>query len=157
MNTLYRAGRVYSPADPRATAMLVTDSRIGWIGEDGDAPAADQVVDLDGSLVTPAFVDAHVHSTNTGLMLGGLDLGRIRSAADLLEAVAVQAKSLPEGAVLLGFGWDESTWTDQRLPDAAELDRASGGRLARITIPDSVSRPFDRSGTSMNWVADPIF
>ena len=133
MSVLYRAGRVYSPADPRATAMLVTDSRIGWIGEDGDAPAADRVVDLDGSLVTPAFVDAHVHSTNTGLMLGGLDLGSVGSAAEVLDAVAERAKSLPSGAVLLGFGWDESTWVDQRLPDAGELDRASGGHMVLLS------------------------
>ncbi len=133
MSVLYRAGRIYSPANPRATAMLVTDSRIGWIGEDGDAPGADRVVDLDGSLVTPAFVDAHVHSTNTGLMLGGPDLGGIRSAVEVLDVVAAHAKALPERAVLLGFGWDESTWTDQRLPDAAELDRASGGRLVLLS------------------------
>jgi predicted amidohydrolase YtcJ len=130
--TLYRRGHIYSPADPRATAMLVRDGRIAWLGGD-DAPAADVVVDLDGALVTPAFVDAHVHSTNTGLMLGGLDLGGVRSATEVLDAVAARARSLPEGALLLGFGWDESTWTDQRLPHAAELDRASGGRKVLLS------------------------
>ncbi len=132
-STLLRAGHVYSPADPRATAMLVTDSRIAWIGADGDAPAADTVVELDGALVTPAFVDAHVHSTNTGLMLGGLDLDSVRSAEEVLDAVSARAKSVPEGALLLGFGWDESTWVDQRLPDAGELERASGGRLVLLS------------------------
>ena len=130
---LYRAGHVYSPADPRATALLVNDGRIAWVGADGDAPAADTVVDLDGALVTPAFVDAHVHSTNTGLMLGGLDVGGVRSAVEVLDAVAGRAKSLPPGALVLGFGWDESTWVDQRLPDAGELDRASGGRLVLLS------------------------
>src|SRR5262245_20716503 len=66
----YRGGHIYSAADPRATAMLVTDGRIEWLGADDDAPPADVTVNLDGALVTPAFVDAHVHSTNTGLMLG---------------------------------------------------------------------------------------
>ncbi len=133
MSELYRAGRVYCPADPRATALLVSEGRIVWVGEDGDAPAADTVVDLDGALVTPAFVDAHVHSTHTGLMLGGLELGAVRSATGVLDAVAAHAKSLPSGALLLGFGWDESTWTDQRLPDAGELDRAAGGRLVLLS------------------------
>ena len=123
-STLLRAGHVYSPADPRATAMLVTDSRIAWIGADGDAPAADTVVDLDGALVTPAFVDAHVHATDTGL---------VRSAEEVLDAVSARAKSVPEGGVLLGFGWDESTWVDRRLPDAGELERASGGRLVLLS------------------------
>ena len=36
--------------------------------------AVDEVIELDGALVTPAFVDAHVHTTSTGLLLTGLDL-----------------------------------------------------------------------------------
>jgi predicted amidohydrolase YtcJ len=113
--------------------MLVTDGRIDWLGLDDDAPRADGTVNLDGALVTPAFVDAHVHSTNTGLMLGGLDLGGVRSAGEVLDAVAARARSLPEHALLLGFGWDESTWTDQRLPRAEELDRAAAGRRVLLS------------------------
>lgn len=133
MSILYRGGRVYSPADPRATALLVTDGKVTWVGADEDAPSADQVVDLDGTLVTPAFVDAHVHSTNAGLTLTGLDVHGVRSATELLDAVAAHAKDLPETAVLLGFGWDESTWRDPHLPDADQLDRAAGGRRALLS------------------------
>ena len=38
------------------------------------ADGADEVIDLDGKLVTPAFVDAHVHTAQTGALLTGLDL-----------------------------------------------------------------------------------
>jgi predicted amidohydrolase YtcJ len=133
MSTLYRGGTVYSAADPRATALLVEDDRIAWVGSADDAPEAASVVDLDRALVTPAFVDAHVHTTNTGLTLGGLDLHPVRSAAGLLDAVAAHARSLPADAVVLGFGWDESTWDDRRLPSTEELDRAAGGRLALLS------------------------
>ena len=44
--TLYQGGRFYSAADPRATAMLVRDGRIAWLGADADAPSADVTVDL---------------------------------------------------------------------------------------------------------------
>lgn len=71
--TLYRGGSVYSPADPFATAMLVSGDTVAWVGSDdaaaGHAPNADEVVDLGGALVTAAFVDAHVHTTETGLAL----------------------------------------------------------------------------------------
>ncbi len=130
---LFRGGRVYSPADPRATALLVTDGQVAWVGADDEAPTAQEVVELDGALVTPAFVDAHVHSTNTGLTLAGLDLNPVRSAQQLLDAVAAHAAALPGTAVVLGFGWDESTWPDRRLPTAQELDRAAGGRLALLS------------------------
>jgi predicted amidohydrolase YtcJ len=126
--TRYTGGRIYSAADPRATAMLVRDGRIAWLGQDADAPAADVTVDLDGALVTPAFVDAHQHATDTGLAFDGLDLSAVRSAAELLDAVRAFAATRPAGAVVHGHGWDESTWPDQTPPAAAELAQAAGGR-----------------------------
>jgi predicted amidohydrolase YtcJ len=133
--TLFRGGQIYSPADPRATALLVRGEQIAWLGPDGDAPAADAVVDLDGALVAPAFVDAHVHSTDTGLALAGLDLSAARSAREVLDAVAAFATALPGGAVVLGHGWDDSTWPrgEQRPPDAAQLDRAADGRRVYLS------------------------
>jgi hypothetical protein len=130
---LFRGGRVYSAADPRATAVLVRDGRIAWLGADADAPSAGERVDLDGALVTPAFVDAHVHATDTGITLSGLDLSGTRSAAEVLDGVAAFALTLPTDAVVLGHGWDESTWTVQAPPTAAELDRAGGGRMVYLS------------------------
>ena len=68
--TLLRNGSIYSPADPFATAMLIQDGTVAWLGSDAAAEAhadeADETIDLDGALVTPAFVDAHVHATVPG-------------------------------------------------------------------------------------------
>ncbi|WP_350936269.1 amidohydrolase [Micromonospora mangrovi] len=132
-STLYRGGVLHCPADPTATALLVSGGRISWLGADAEAPAADRVVDLGGALVTPAFVDAHVHATDTGLVLSGLDLSRVRSAGELLDAVSAFAAGLPGDAVVLGHGWDESNWVDGRLPDAGELDRAASGRRVYLS------------------------
>jgi predicted amidohydrolase YtcJ len=133
LRILFRGGRVSSPADPTATALLVQGDRIGWLGPDADAPAADEVVDLDGALVTPAFVDAHVHATDTGLMLTGLRLSGLRHKGELLAAVAARASGLASDAVVLGHGWDETTWADGSLPGLAELDRAAGGRAVYLS------------------------
>jgi hypothetical protein len=127
--TLYRGGRIHSPADPHATSLLVTDGVISWLGAGTDAPRADRTFDLDGALVTPAFVDAHVHTTATGLAATGLDLSHTRSADELLDAVARAGDRLPADAVVIGHGWDESTWAEPVAPDAAALDRAAGGRM----------------------------
>ena len=62
--TLYR-GRVYAPGDP--TALLVRDGEIAWVGAAADAGPADRTVEAGDRLITPAFVDAHVHATSTGL------------------------------------------------------------------------------------------
>jgi predicted amidohydrolase YtcJ len=136
-STLYRAGLVYSAAAPGATALHAVDGIVTWLGPAEDAPAADVVVDLDDCLITPGFVDAHVHTTDTGIVLSGLDLNPVRSALEVLDAVAAFAASLPPDATILGHGWDESTWPDQRLPTADELEVAGGGRpvyLAQASV-----------------------
>ena len=138
--TLLRGGAVYNPAEPYATAMLTVGDTVAWIGsEDGadlHVDAADAVIDLGGALVTPAFVDSHVHATSTGLALTGLDLSGAASGAELLDRVAAYARSLPSDAVVLGTGWDETAWSAAVAPNAAELDRAAGGREVYISRVD---------------------
>ncbi|HET6502071.1 MAG TPA: amidohydrolase [Amycolatopsis sp.] len=128
--TLLTGGRIHSPASPDATAMAVTDGTIVWVGQDGPGRALHAeatVIDLDGAFVAPAFVDAHVHATATGLHLAGLDLGGVRDAGELLAAVAGAARPGEVlGEVLIAHGWDCSAWTSPRLPSRAELDAAAG-------------------------------
>ncbi|MGW4649499.1 amidohydrolase [Kitasatospora sp. NPDC004289] len=135
---LLRGGSVYSPADPFATAMLVEGEHIAWVGSDGAAEAyaatADEVVELDGALVTPAFVDAHVHATSAGLALTGLDLTGCPSLAEALERIAAFAAA-GEG-VLIGHGWDEAKWPEGRAPSLAELDAAAGGAALYLSRTD---------------------
>ena len=119
---------MYSPADPFATAMLVEGASVAWVGPEEAASAwtreGDEVVELEGRLITPAFVDAHVHLTETGLRRTGLDLAGVTGAQELLDAVAGAARA---GELLAGFGWDEARFGDARVPTRAELDRAGGG------------------------------
>ncbi|MDP9436766.1 MAG: amidohydrolase family protein, partial [Actinomycetota bacterium] len=141
--TLYRRGRVRSPADPFATALLVDGDTVAWVGQElaADAMSADVVVDLEDAWVAPAFVDAHVHATSTGLALTGLDLTSSPSLAAALAAVE-QAARRARGSVLLGTGWDETAWPERRPPTASELDRASYGGvvyLARTDVHSAVA------------------
>jgi len=139
--TVYRGGDVNSAAVPRATALAVAGDRITWIGEDADAPAADVTVDLDGALVTPGFVDAHVHTTDTGIGLLGLDLSGTRSARDVLDALEAHAARQPADAIIVGHGWDESAWARKTPPSVGELDRAGGGRQVYLSQV-SCTRPW---------------
>lgn len=141
-SVLLRGGHVYSPEDPFATAMLVADGRIAWIGDDGGvqlyAEDADAVVDLRGAWVAPAFVDAHVHLTSTGLALTGLDLSSADSLAACLRMLREAAAEMPErGGVLLGHGWDDSSWPEGRPPTTAEVDACVGdcpAYLSRVDV-----------------------
>ncbi|GGS36100.1 amidohydrolase [Streptomyces griseoviridis] len=142
---LLRRGEVHSPADPFATAMVVERGQIAWVGSEGAADAfadgVDEVVDLDGALVTPAFTDAHVHTTSTGLALTGLDLSGAPSLPAALARVREFAAARPADRVLLGHGWDSAAWPEGRPPTRAELDEATGGRplyLSRIDVHSAV-------------------
>ncbi|WP_093801916.1 amidohydrolase [Streptomyces sp. Wb2n-11] len=142
---LLRGGDVHSPADPFATAMVVERGHVAWVGSEGAAdafaPGVDEVIDLEGALVTPAFTDAHVHTTSTGLALTGLDLSGARSLAGALDLVRAHAAAAPAGRILLGHGWDATRWPEQRPPSRAELDEAAGGRplyLPRIDVHSAV-------------------
>ncbi|MEU1163066.1 amidohydrolase [Streptomyces sp. NPDC005921] len=142
---LLRRGEVHSPADPFATAMVVERGQVAWVGSEGAADAfadgVDEVVDLDGALVTPAFTDAHVHTTSTGLALTGLDLSGAGSLDAALALVRDFAAGRPADRVLLGHGWDASRWAEGRPPSRAELDAVTGGRplyLSRIDVHSAV-------------------
>lgn len=123
--------------------MLVMGDTVAWVGSEHAAAALEDdtmdVVDLQGALVAPGFVDSHVHITETGLAISSLDLTNVNSLGELLDLVAKAAKET-SGAVL-GSGWDESRWHERRPPSAAELDRASGGRdvyLVRADVHSAV-------------------
>ncbi|MFG2333906.1 amidohydrolase [Streptomyces sp. NPDC048604] len=142
---LLRRGEVHSPADPFATAMVVERGHVAWVGSEGAADAfadgADEVIDLDGALVTPAFVDAHVHTTATGLALTGLDLSGARSLADAAERIRAYAAARPGDRILVGHGWDAARWPERRAPRREELDELTGGRplyLTRIDVHSAV-------------------
>ncbi|MER7909335.1 MULTISPECIES: amidohydrolase [unclassified Streptomyces] len=142
---LLRGGEVHSPADPFATAMVVERGHVAWVGSEGAADAfasgVDEVVDLEGALVAPAFVDAHVHTTATGFALTGLDLSSAASLAEAAERIRAHAAARPEDRVLLGHGWDASRWPERRPLTREELDGLTGGRplyLTRIDVHSAV-------------------
>ncbi|WP_461030488.1 amidohydrolase family protein, partial [Streptomyces sparsus] len=97
---LLRGGEVHSPADPFATAMVVDGDSVAWVGSEGAADSfadgVDETVHLDGALVTPAFTDAHVHTTATGLALTGLDLAGTSDPAAALARVREHARARPD-------------------------------------------------------------
>ncbi|MEZ7822267.1 MAG: amidohydrolase [Candidatus Nanopelagicales bacterium] len=138
--TLITNSVIYSDSSPLATALLIDGAEIAWIGDHeaarGHMELADTVIDAGGHFVAPGFVDAHVHATSTGLMLGGLDLTQVTHKNELLKLLSDYAKHV-NGATILGHGWDQSNWADPQLPTRAEIDRATWGSvvyLSRIDV-----------------------
>ncbi|QWC85045.1 amidohydrolase family protein [Nocardioidaceae bacterium] len=147
--TLLRGGVVHTGRhDERHTALAIEGDRLVGSGDDAWASAydgADEVVELAGAWVAPAFVDAHVHTVATGFLRTQLDLIGLPSLEACLRAVAEhderQRREDPDrsGDVLLGTGWDETAWPERRAPTGVELDRAAPGRPVYVARVDGHS------------------
>jgi predicted amidohydrolase YtcJ len=84
-------------------------------------------------------VDAHVHTTSTGIALLGLDLSGTRSAGEVIERLAKHAAENPRDRVVIGHGWDESAWPVREPPNAEEIARAADGRQVYLSRADKHS------------------
>ncbi len=128
----------------RPTAIAVRDGIIVHLGDEASARAAapgEPVIDCGDALITPSFVDAHVHLIQTGLVMDGLDLHGVASRTALLDAVADHVRRRPTAAIVFGQGWDERDWPEPVPPTRAELDRAAGAvpvYLARVDVHSAV-------------------
>ena len=141
---ILHGGLVVVPDGPPVAALAVSEGRVVAVGSLDQVRAAapgGREVDLEGRLVTPAFVDAHVHAVQAGLVVAGLDLHDVGSVDDLLARVRRYSDRDPGRGVVLGQGWDERSWPDPRPPTRAELDEAARGRavyLARVDVHSAV-------------------
>ena len=77
--------------------------------------------DFEGATVYPGFADTHLHILNYAITHRGLELGGVRSKAELLTLLREKAKTLPEGEIIQGRGFNEDLWDDNTLPTADTL------------------------------------
>ncbi|GEB48826.1 amidohydrolase [Streptomyces cacaoi] len=132
-----RSARLYTvdPALPEAEAMAVRGGRIVWVG--GDDGAAEwvgpgtEVLDAEGRLVLPGFIDAHNH-----VRLGSDDACVQLAGARTLDAVHERIRAWhaahPEAPWIEGEAFDYSALPGGRMPCAADLDPVTGDTPAFV-------------------------
>ncbi len=124
---LFVNGDIYTQTTPaRVRAIAVHDGRIVAIGSTDEIRKLKgehtQVMDLGGHFVMPGFNDAHVHLEEAGLEAQSVDLRGTGSLQEMEQRIAASAKTAAPGEWLVGGGWDQTKWTDQRLPSRQDLD-----------------------------------
>lgn len=110
---------------PRARSLAVLAGQVVAV-DDLDGLTADRIVECDGATVVPGFGDAHNHMAWFGLALDEIDLAGIDDMSALLDRVSERAASSPEGAMVVGSGYDDAHLGGH--PHRRDLDRAAGGR-----------------------------
>ena len=137
-NTTFVNGDITTLDDtiPKATAIVVRDGRIVFVGSDSEAEAfagaGAERTDLHGQCVVPGFCDAHLHVFWWGsLLLKQADL----TGADSLDTVLARLSAVAEGTDgwILGRGFDQDKLVEARFPTRTDLDRVSPVRPLLIT------------------------
>ena len=132
-----RGGKVYS-MDATAShysALAIEGNRLVWMG-DSDVAARyigpdTRLIELDGRVVFPGFIDTHIHSMDTLPLINGVKLSPYQNAEEVLVAIAEHARTHPYQNPLLGSGFLAPAFGDSG-PTAAQLDAVVSDRPALI-------------------------
>ncbi|APH45394.1 amidohydrolase [Microbacterium sp. 1.5R] len=102
--TLYRNARFFTADDTAwADAVVVDGAEFVFVGTDSDAPSSDSVVDLEGRVVLPGFIDAHTHLLMMGEALGQIGLTDAGSLDEIQRRVTAARET--SAGVVRGRGW----------------------------------------------------
>ncbi len=132
--TYYLHGRIYTndPKAPWAEGLAVRDGKIYCIGtlahvllDCGGAGNLGDTVQLQGRFVMPGFNDAHVHMGAAGRHKTTLSLNGVTSIEELKQRVKEAVGKHQAGEWVVGAGWDQSRWPDQKFPTRLILDEVS--------------------------------
>lgn len=159
---LYRGGRIRTvdPARPSAEAVATRDGRILVVGSEqhcrealglAEAPNAqdpsssaqphggattERVVDLEGRVLLPGFIDTHMHPLVACFHTFHVDLSPFGRLSDVLDALSDRARTTAPGEWVIGLRLHAHRLTERRLPTLAELDAVGAGRPVVLVLGD---------------------
>ncbi len=124
-------GNVWTGDDkhPRASAFAVRNGVFVAIGNEKDMlkwkGERTEVIDAKGKLITPGFIDCHVHFITGGLNLASVQLRDADTPYRFIERIKRFAKNTRQGNWITGGEWEHQSW---------------GGELPKKEWIDSVTR-----------------
>ncbi|MCX6566137.1 MAG: amidohydrolase [Candidatus Aminicenantes bacterium] len=107
------------PDVPTAEALAARGDRIVAVGAVEDVSRyvgpETEVVDLQGRLATPGWIDSHLHFMGVGESKFSLDLTTAKNWDEIVVRVAEAVKNAVPGTLVTGRGWHQEKWN--RVPE----------------------------------------
>jgi len=143
---LLHSGRIFtgSALHPSATAVLVVAGRIHSVGTNEELlkliDSDTKIIDVHGGLITPGFIDAHIHPVYGGMERNACDLTTADSHAGTLETIRsyVEQRRTSEASSaewIFGGGWYTGFFPSSG-PTAKELDAVTANLPAYLISAD---------------------
>ena len=111
-----RGGKIYTvnEANQVAEAVAVEGDKITFVGSMADVEKfigdKTKVIDLQGKILTPGFIEGHGHLMGVGYNELELDLSQIRSYDEMIDKVREAVSKSSPGEWILGRGWHQEKW-----------------------------------------------
>jgi len=135
---LYFGGTILTMEDtaPQAEAVVLKNGKILFAGTKTEADRytddKTKIINLEGRVLLPGFIDVHGHFTSRAGMMQAIDLfpepyGTVNSIEDLQNTIRKYLKdhSVPTNQPVIGNGYDDAIMTEHRHPTRDELDAIS--------------------------------
>jgi predicted amidohydrolase YtcJ len=121
---LLRNARIHTldMANPNATVIAIDQGRIQAVGGDDllDKYTSAKCEDLQGKVILPGLVDAHIHLQEYALSLQMVNC-EVETRDEILCRIRERLHQTLPGEWVRGHGWNQNTWGGE-WPTAADLD-----------------------------------
>ena len=114
-------------ANDRATVIAIKDSAIIYVGNDyrDYKGSSTQIIDMDGKMIVPGFIDNHTHFLGGGYQLASVNLRNAKSQPDFISTLKTFATAHNDGRWIQGGDWDHEAWGGN-LPTKNWIDSVTG-------------------------------
>ena len=127
-DTIILNARIYTvnPQQPSAEALAISGEKILAVGTKNEIEkyrgASTRIIDAQGHLVLPGFVDCHIHFMDGSMGLTRVDLNDAKTITEIQKRVKDYAESHAQEPWITGMGWTYPTFGPSALPDKKILD-----------------------------------
>lgn len=116
-------------AQPWAESVALNGDKIYKVGRTAEIKKLvgkeTKVIELDGALVLPGFIDSHTHFLKGGFSLSSIQLRDVTNRELFTKRVEEKAKELEKGEWILEGYWDHEQFSPPELPAKEWIDKVT--------------------------------